>query len=416
MASGEIAVRRWEDCGDLWARTDENNLLDLEHPPAGFALYGAEPEPATRRAALIVSQLPRHIDAGSRWLGAVRSGVKHIVDHRWSIVSSYGGTNWDYITWCAARFDIRLWVVSPPVRLERFRSVASDLTGQLQLDPARTTFVVPVTGDSLPKAERLHLRDRVLFHMAHHRFPIVIRKGGFWEKFIENAPGLDARFQAPRPEPLQPAWNRDRSWMIHLEDRDWNGTLIHWTRGTYGPWSGETTADYFEALTDTASGNPRDGLATLAHIFSSGVLRGEGRMIRRRVPVVSFSENHPWEVLKSIRYRPALGRWNFEPYGIVVPKSKLVELGARPVIYGADDEFNLLPTELKPFFQFKGRYTRGNAASSDWTAEKEWRLVGDLDLDSISDHVSLIVPTRNEAQRLRRLCGGKVVPLESSGR
>ncbi len=255
------------------------------------------------------------------------------------------------------------------------------------------------------------MRDKVAFVSAHRRFPISTRKDGFWQSVIKDAPGIDNRFTVPYPRHNNPSQTSIKKNVVNQKHRTgWEDMLIHWTRGVYGPWPGETRADYFEALTKYKSGNPRDAFATLEHILSTGVLRGEGKMIRGGTPVVSFTECNPCEILESVSYRNALGRWNYEPYGIAIRRSRLLEFGAQPVIYGDKNDFDQLNPVLKPFFQYKGQKTK--TRRTDWMIEKEWRIIGDIDLESIRENVKVIVPLRKEAERLQEISTFKIVALE----
>jgi hypothetical protein len=84
-----------------------------------------------------------------------------------------------------------------------------------------------------------------------------------------------------------------------------------------------------------------------------------------------------------------------------VRRDWLVQQGARPVIYGDNRVWSRLDQNLRPFFQLRSSRGRGGMRRFDWTAEREWRHVGDVLLDAIPpDAALLFVPQEAEAQAL----------------
>ncbi|MEM7477736.1 MAG: hypothetical protein AAF483_22330 [Planctomycetota bacterium] len=111
---------------------------------------------------------------------------------------------------------------------------------------------------------------------------------------------------------------------------------------------------------------------------------------------LSFSAVGLDELLSRRVFRSHLGRWDWEPYGLLIRRSALEEIGCRPVIYGESDERDDLAEVEKPFFQARGK-------TMDWTQEQEWRLVGDLDLNKLDrNDVRLFVETRDQAYQMTR--------------
>ena len=357
------------------------------------------------RALPVLSRLPLRTDAGDGWLAAARKAVEWCGGQRWAVVGSAGMTGWDYVSWFAGKIGARLRLVLPPQKAAALPELMGKLTEDLRLSPARTTVIAPITKSRPDKEARLHLRDRLMLGLAHHKFPVVTRRGGFWEKALADVGGADERFRASYPARAAEPWREILKDMDDVPALDGGDCLVHWTRGVYGPWFGETTADYFEALTDAISGTPRDALATLKYIALSGILRGQGRMVRGGTPVVSFSPLEKGKLTGGGRWRSWLKRLNWEPYGITIPRRMLEGLGGRPVIYGDKADYDRLPAEDRPFHQFIG------AGNKDWRGENEWRLVGDLDLTSMKDDIYLVVPTPKEAELLRRELPFRILSL-----
>lgn len=406
-------------------------ILPLEDSPFGFvypgetktqlissqtnlALAGIQPDRSVPRAVLMLSRQPRYTFAEAAWLSSVRRSIEFIREQGWTIIASSPGSGWEYVAWFAGRCGIRSIIILPPGRVNQMYHTCETLIIQLDLNLPETTFIMPLLIDKLSKPDRLHFRDRLAFYTAHHRFPVSIRKRGFWQSFLEDSPGVDERFHVDYSGNVKPRRTQLPGRISNMRfNAGWDNMLIHWTRGVYGPWSGETTADYFNELTRCKSGNPRDGFATLRHIALTGVLRGDGRMVRGGVPVISFTERNPRETMESSSYRSALGRWNYEPYGIAINRDRLVEFGTRKVIYGNRNDYNLLNPALKPYYQYTGRRNRGGATEKvNWEKEREWRIIGDIDIESIKQDVMLIVPTREEAIGLRDVLDYEIAVLE----
>jgi hypothetical protein len=109
-------------------------------------------------------------------------------------------------------------------------------------------------------------------------------------------------------------------------------------------------------------------------------------------------------------FRSHLGRWDWEPYGLLLHRDALKYLKIEPVVYGDEADYGQLPTQHRTLFQ-PSQSTTGKG-SIDWREEREWRHVGDLDLSNLNPaHVICFVATRQEAIGLSRYCDWPVVWL-----
>ncbi|MEZ6090731.1 MAG: hypothetical protein R3C05_22465 [Pirellulaceae bacterium] len=170
--------------------------------------------------------------------------------------------------------------------------------------------------------------------------------------------------------------------------------LIHCTRERIGAWPDQSEQAYCEEILLLARRIDDDAIDVLRRIVQSERLIASANITRGSHRVICFSER-PVEALTSKRvFRSHLGRWDYEPFGIAIRKTLAKTLGLRPVIYGDDADFQALPQDQQPFFQNKG--TR-----NDWTQEREWRGLGDLDLSLIAaDDAFIFVDSVAAAQRL----------------
>jgi hypothetical protein len=174
-----------------------------------------------------------------------------------------------------------------------------------------------------------------------------------------------------------------------------NEWLLHWTRAATGPWPGETSEDFLNALilrTETAD---HSAVTTLLRILSEGILRASAEGIRGSFPVVAFTGVPLKEFRKRRVFRKHRHRFDFEPWGIAIRKNSLVSLGIRPVIYGDEEDWSSLKHEQRPFFQ---KATSGGATNN--SEELEWRAIGDVHLSQFSTAEVCVFVDSADAARL----------------
>ncbi len=87
------------------------------------------------------------------------------------------------------------------------------------------------------------------------------------------------------------------------------------------------------------------------------------------------------------RFQSHLGRWDWEPYGLLLRRDALEQLGARPVIYGDDQTYKQMSDVDRPFFQ-PARRRSAHSSEDHWQAEKEWRVLSDIHLTELPPAVS----------------------------
>ena len=88
----------------------------------------------------------------------------------------------------------------------------------------------------------------------------------------------------------------------------------------------------------------------------------------------------------------------YSPFGIMVSKEWLFNLGGRPVIYQSEDEFNLLPDQIKWRHML---YDPSQEPAIDFTWEREWRINCDY-LDFKLSNAQIIVSNNSWADRLKK--------------
>jgi hypothetical protein len=113
-------------------------------------------------------------------------------------------------------------------------------------------------------------------------------------------------------------------------------------------------------------------------ILVSGVIRGGTRYVKGGMRAVCLSEI-PLAALHHFTTPPERELATYRPYGIAFSKRTIFDVGGRPVIYIPDTEGDWIPIAQK------WRQVRFELDKEiDWTHEREWRLLGDLDLSKVS--------------------------------
>jgi hypothetical protein len=138
----------------------------------------------------------------------------------------------------------------------------------------------------------------------------------------------------------------------------------------------------------------------LKEILQSGTIRGGSGFVKGGHSVVCLSEI-PFFALREFTSPPA-GNARYEPYGVLVGKESVFNTGGRPVIYLPDGEATWLPAEQR------WRHVRFEAGTVDFTHEREWRVLGDLDLSKMQG-LYVLVWSPAEARSL----GGLSTPVKN---
>lgn len=189
-----------------------------------------------------------------------------------------------------------------------------------------------------------------------------------------------------------------------IDETDWH-FLTHCTRGSSGPRPLESADEYRRRTWIEGVKTPHP-LLTLAEILRARVIRCNDALFRDAKPVVSFSAVPLRKLLNQRKFQPQLGRWDWEPYGLMIRARALHSLGAKPVIYGDNETFKSLSSQQRSYFQPKKRKSK----SADWESEQEWRVPGDVRLgDLLREDVLVFVASKSQARSLSRVSRWPVV-------
>lgn len=182
--------------------------------------------------------------------------------------------------------------------------------------------------------------------------------------------------------------------MENIRRPDFTHALIHLTRERF-----ESSDDF---LIKPVRIGPFD---VLKQMLTDRKVRAGSGLVKQSYKVVCLSECP----LSSIHHL-TIDISRYRPYGIAISKSAAFKRGARPVIYLPDEESAWIPRSEQ------WRLVRFEHGTVDYTAEREWRLLGDLDLSGVGYFV--IVKTQVEANEIQRIAPAgmiAVLPLDLVG-
>lgn len=193
---------------------------------------------------------------------------------------------------------------------------------------------------------------------------------------------------------------------IRIGFQEWPGeTLQHWTRGDQQPWPDQQAGSEFDALL-VGGPYPLGPLASLCRILVQQRLLGSGRLIRGGQRVVCLTEVGLREFRRRRTYRPQLRRWDFELYGLSIRKTAIQRMGGRPVHY-------LTPQRPDPPPHLDPVWVVDCVGSHvDWSQEREWRVLGDIDLRRLpADEAVVFVPDHEAAAAVEPLSRWPILVL-----
>ncbi len=380
--------------------------------PHGWLVQMPRGLPALPSVALLSSRLPDPCTFANDWYQALRTAVIHARHDGQALLLGKGMTASQSVEELAGRLGIQRIVVTVaesrpgkrlrpraesvhplhwPVMLIRVDDAAPDISlDELLASLARQVRVLHVRIGS--HTERV-VRQRLGTESARGSTWVL---GGLEGRGADSAAGgliedgavpwLLDHPRHPRERGLAFCDSTEASTPTHPPPPDdWlasEGWLFHWTRAP----SRLTRKQQDWELRLWLAGLPEEideRLVPLISIVGGGMLCASNRLNRESDPVVSWTAV-PLPEFRSRRvFRPHLHRYDFELAGIGVRKEALRKLGARPVVYGDDDDWERLSPADRPWFHPRGKpdlSSEGGRSTGCWEAEREWRFPGNLNL------------------------------------
>jgi hypothetical protein len=432
---------------ELWPHSDSRlpSLASVWFP--GCDWQWSSIPPVGRRIAIVTSRLPRLIDPQAAWLAALRVAVSKVERDRSVLMVGHETAGEDLLRRAVHRAGIpfvELWESAAADFPDESTSADQVVVRVRPIWPSSDFVILNDSSDWQSTPER----DRAVIAWVDEVIALRVRAGGNLHVLLRarlragvggvllaDLPGETP--QAVRDELVSlgaELWSLNEnelklplakgegggvescgesfaSRLRPLPEADGWVFLTHTTRACPGAWPGQSDDDYFDSLLDGRGDADHSALGTLIRIVTQRRLCASSRLIRGGHDVVSFTAVPLVELPSLHRYRGHLARWDFEPYGICLRREWLARRGARRVLYGGEAEWGVTPAADQPFFQCVRELDRvtwsGGAPPDtiDWSAEREWRHLGDLDLSDITPNdVLLFVPTRDDARWLASVC------------
>ena len=200
--------------------------------------------------------------------------------------------------------------------------------------------------------------------------------------------------------------------IANLNDFRWADYLIHCTRRRVGAWPQQSDSQYLDDLILQTARGRHDPLAALCRILATRTIYANNQLTRGSRPVASFADIPLNELQQHRTFRPHLSRWDFEPFGFAIRRDLFNQLGGEPVIYGDETTWTNLSPERQPYFQLAESVTKSGVTSMHWTQEKEWRFLGDFNLDWVPENAGVVfVSSQKKPQWLLELSNWPIVRL-----
>lgn len=406
----------WLSVGSLSGSESPPDMPDNEEGLFVFWFpYGLPKRYADSRSIFVASSRMQKDKDHSDWFDALRTLVCRLDESCVHLLTSNGTAADRFVRRAAELFGIQLVsVCRGPQKVDTswfLKSVDSDgaLAGN---SDCLQGFVFHLGAKANEKSDSKKALDAILVRIADEVRVLSVRKNGNVDKAITerckrfenpNVFLLDSKSET-QPVVLERLYESGcHRWMLfdHNQEADGDGVendlpqpefrvptvselpdgefLIHCTRARQKAWPDQAEAEYLDDLIFQHKRKDHSLYATLTRILATGRILANNQLTRHHRKVVCFTSATLEEIKSLTTFRPHLNRWDFQPVGIAIRLSALKKRGARPVIYGDQSTWEELDAEDRPFFQVANTTTKtGNVL--DWTREKEWRVLGDVEL------------------------------------
>jgi len=420
--------------------------------------------PMGQHVGLVSSHLGRNLSQSHDWFRVFRAACAKVDRRREVIVTAATTTTHEFARRAAELFDLRLLLLTPPGKSQDFRSWLDSIAGRpWPVTRCYDAHISPTLAEDQAGFSReliqLPLADRILMAMSERLLLFHLRRRGkllpliklrladpAWRPqsvYVALGPELvprriadellasgavgwvvldglsDKRIANARTDELRigslDASDRSESLrIIRLPAADEWPYLTHCTRAASRAWPDQAEDDFLDELILSSKSADHSALAALRRILIQERILATSSAIRGGAALVSFTAVRLADVPGLRTFRVHRGRWDFEPYGICIRRDYLQQLGTRPVMYGDDSEWNRLDAAERPFFQRQLSKNSKTGVSTDWSQEREWRILGHVDLHVVEHDSALVfVPTVEEARTLLPICRWPIIALNA---
>jgi hypothetical protein len=190
---------------------------------------------------------------------------------------------------------------------------------------------------------------------------------------------------------------------------DENGPwLLHCTRGRSGPMPGQSQQQWLDEVLLGGKGGADFAVADVLGLIIAQQWLRANEISRESGPVVCLSELCLPEAIQRRTFRSHKGHWDFEPFGVGLRKSRVIEIGGAPVVYGDQKVKIGMDERCRWRFQASGK-------TYDWESELEWRVRGNVDLSCFgSDDLFIFAPENYLLDRILTQSPWPIYPIPNS--
>jgi len=364
------------------------------------------------RTAIVMSRLPRLVDPHALWLRGLRAALRRIQEHGGTVVRIRQTAGSDFIQRGAERLGLPVDVIADgsstagndasdtDIHTVRDRRVMSAADTVLVLGIRAQGNIHRALVEYLASGGRVELVDLPGLQPSTVRDELIRLGASTWPPSAED----QAPFNGTSDAPVQSHHSMSVYEIVPFPPPDQWVFLSHSTRACPGPWPHQSFCDYADSLLDELPDADHSASATLARIVAQRRVISSPQSNRGQHPVVCLTEVPLMELPLLRQYQVHRTRWDFEPFGVCVDRDWLQSRGARPVIYGDEATWLQLSDADRPYFQLCPAQVESSGdpgPKTDWRIEREWRHVGDLDLQHLPRDKGLVfVPTFEVAMRL----------------
>lgn len=358
--------------------------------------------------AIVTSRFKRLVAPDEPWLLGLRGALRKIADEGARLILSEGTAGSDFVRRAAAR--LRIPIIEAAVAADDDRSDDLPACDRAVIEAAEIVYVLQLRAHGnihrllQERAEQgregMILVDIPGLQTESLQRELCLQNAVKWRPAEDQCRPLESFAESGADGTDRSKSTRDGVYTIvpfpSVEEWDF---LVHTTRACPGPWPDESFDQYADSLLDSRRDADHSTLSTLRRIVTQKRLIASNRTIRGGYRVVSLTAC-PLLYLPALhRFRRHRVRWDFEPYGLCLRRDWLQSHGVQPVQYADEARWNTLSDAERPFFQL----ATGDSGI-DWTAEQEWRAVGDIELADIpAEDILLFVPDFQSAKSLSQV-------------
>ncbi len=364
---------------------------------------------STKKAAILNSRQNLRPIGNDVWIKNSGLAVRHAVNDGCTILTSVGMNSWEIVLYFVSMYDAPVVIYIPVEKGADLDKTKYIISNQFELNDTIIDWrCIEIDNAGKDRHYFQRTRDELIISDANVLYPISVRRDGNMERLLEARQSGNIII---RNDFNTVYLDADRKCKFEIDcnrinpdiDKQLKDYLIHWTRTSNTVWPGEMKQEFYRDIVQSGSYYPRNALETLKRILVNREIIASSRHYRKNMSAVAFSSLAPSKVSRLMKWRARYHEMSFEPYGIAIERERANNIGIRKVIYGRAKDFYALDIDEKPYFQSIG--TKG-----DWLAEKEYRYIGNLDLNKIPDeNLTAIVWKPEEIENSERVFAGRIL-------